>query len=295
MFRRWRLVLIVFVAIILAVILAQGPMRSRRQADSVPQKEAREPKAQPNQAERKCLRRIQELGGTAFDGHLRTPVSLEGSEQQILAEFIIETDNSPKQAAFTVVLNGCHNMDEMLRQVVSLGNVEQLSLAESGVTDDLLRKVGILHSLRLLYLTDTAITDVGLSYLGGLNELEMLGVGETAVSDQGLKHLEKLESLKGLSLEGLPITDRGLSHIAELGSLVALSLNGTQITDEGLTYLSGLGSLRGLDVQNTRVTESGVRRLKEALPECNIAMGSTSKKRGEIGKRGIWGQSFISH
>ncbi len=277
MFRRSRLILLVFVAAILAVIVAQGPMRSRRQADSdVAQEETGQAKAQPSQAQRKSLRRIKEMGGIAFDGHMRTPVALEDGEEQILTEFTIETDNSPKEAAFTVILNGYGDMDEVLRHVLSLGNVEQLSVAESGVTDDLLRKIGRLRALRLLYLTDTAIGDVGLSHLARLKQLEMLGLGRTAVTDEGLKHLEEMESLKGLSLKGLPISDEGLSHIARLGSLVALSLKGTQITDEGVRHLFDLGNLRGLDVQNTQVTDSGIRRLEEALPECNIATGSTS-------------------
>lgn len=274
MFRYTRLVIIVFVGIVLAVILIQGPMRSRRRTDAgVPLHGSWQPKVQPSQAEQNSLQRIHELGGIAFDGNLSTSVSLDGGQEGPLAEFVIETDNTPKGAAFTVVLNGSRNVDEVLGHVLSLRNVEQLSLAESGVTDGGLRKIGMLHGLRLLYLTNTAVTDAGLSHLSKLSELEMLGVGHTAISDRGLKHLENMESLKGLSLEGLPVTDEGLLYIARLDSLVTLSLKGTQITDEGLTCLSGLHELRGLDVRNTLVTNSGIRHLENVLPNCNIAIG----------------------
>ena len=263
--------MIVVVGTILAAIVAQGPMRTGYERDAaVRQQPVRQMKTQPTQAQRNSLRRIQQMGGTAFDGHLRTPVVLADREGRILAEFIIETDNRPKEAAFTVVLNGRRDIDEILRHAIALGNVEQLSLAESGITDDLLQKVGTLHNLRLLYLTDTRIGNVGVSHLGKLRALEMLGLRGTGVSDQGLTYLEQMESLKGLSLEGLPITDEGLAHIAGLDALVALCLKGTQVTDDGLEHLFVLPNLLGLDLQDTQVTAPGIERLTEALPNCKI-------------------------
>jgi internalin A len=49
-----------------------------------------------------------------------------------------------------------------------------------------------------------------------------------------------------------------------------LWLNGTKVTDSGLEHLKGLMRLKELDLSNTNVTDEGVKKLKKALPNCNI-------------------------
>ena len=48
------------------------------------------------------------------------------------------------------------------------------------------------------------------------------------------------------------------------------SLSGTTVTDAGLRYLKGTGKLETLKINGTKVTTQGVKKLQEALPNCQI-------------------------
>jgi hypothetical protein len=50
-----------------------------------------------------------------------------------------------------------------------------------------------------------------------------------------------------------------------------VDLDATQVTDAGLVHLQGLTSLRELRLARTQVTNGGVTRLRQALPNCQIA------------------------
>ena len=63
-------------------------------------------------------------------------------------------------------------------------------------------------------------------------------------------------------------------HLKGLTNLKYLDLDGnTQITDAGLEHLKGMTSLRGVELMRTSVTDEGVKRLQEALPDCEIIHG----------------------
>jgi hypothetical protein len=49
-----------------------------------------------------------------------------------------------------------------------------------------------------------------------------------------------------------------------------LYLSDTQVTDTGLEHLKGLTNLERLELNRTQVTDEGVRKLQEALPNCEI-------------------------
>ena len=49
-----------------------------------------------------------------------------------------------------------------------------------------------------------------------------------------------------------------------------LDLLGTEVTDAGLEHLKGLSELQSLDIHNTKVTDEGVKKLRQALPNCDI-------------------------
>ena len=66
------------------------------------------------------------------------------------------------------------------------------------------------------------------------------------------------------------VTDEGLRRVVNLTRLKWLWLSNTNITDAGLEHLSKVPSLEHVDLRKTPVTEEGVRRLRTALPRCNI-------------------------
>lgn len=66
------------------------------------------------------------------------------------------------------------------------------------------------------------------------------------------------------------LTDDDLRGIGQITSLRRLRVNGKDITDAGLEYLQGLTNLVYLYVYAEGSTEEGYKRLKQALPNCEI-------------------------
>lgn len=82
----------------------------------------------------------------------------------------------------------------MLRQILgdeSFGNVTEVLLANSQVTDVGLEHLAELTDLEILGLTDTQVTDGGLAHLAGLKNLDHLWLYDTQVTDAGIAELQK--------------------------------------------------------------------------------------------------------
>ena len=62
-------------------------------------------------------------------------------------------------------------------------------------------------------LVDTKITDAGLVHLKGLTNLQTLGLGFTKITGTGLVHLKGLTKLEMLSLYGTKVTDAGVAEL----------------------------------------------------------------------------------
>ena len=87
---------------------------------------------------------------------------------------------------------------------------------------------------------------------------------------EGLKHLDDLPMLNILNFTCTRLTDAGLVHLETLPNLRFLDLSGTQVSDAGLVHLETLTTLGSLDLTDTQVTPEGVKKLREALPRCEI-------------------------
>jgi hypothetical protein len=48
------------------------------------------------------------------------------------------------------------------------------------------------------------------------------------------------------------------------------TVNGTTVTDAGMEYLKGLSHLQEFRLSNNQVTWDGVKKLQQALPNCQI-------------------------
>jgi len=60
-------------------------------------------------------------------------------------------------------------------------------------------------------------------------------------------------------------------HLIGLTKLQHLNLTDTKITDTGLVHLKGLTNLEVLLLRRTKVTPAGVKKLQQALPNCDIS------------------------
>ncbi len=54
------------------------------------------------------------------------------------------------------------------------------------------------------------------------------------------------------------------------GVIVGLNLDGSKITDAGLSKLATLDKMRWIGLARSEVTDAGVKKLRKALPDCNV-------------------------
>jgi len=161
---------------------------------------------------------------------------------------------------------------DLLTLVNGLENLRFLSLADTDITNRCLSHLQGMKDLRELHLDNTKVNDDGLPLLTAFENLEILDLKETSVTNEGLARLKPLRNLRGLYLTRTSIGDAGLVHLSNFPKLQILILWQTKITDQGLVHLESLKNLQELILWNTDVTEEGARRLREALPDCDISL-----------------------
>lgn len=152
-----------------------------------------------------------------------------------------------------------------------LTQLQELNIScNDAVTDVGLKHLQGLTQLRKLNLGCTRITDAGLKYVKGMTELRELKVDCVKITDAGLGRLKELGKLEELDFGDSNITDVGLEQLRAFPNLRTLDLWGTAITDAGLVHLAELKQLTKIGLRSTKATDDGVRRLKQALPKCEI-------------------------
>jgi hypothetical protein len=65
-------------------------------------------------------------------------------------------------------------------------------------------------------------------------------------------------------------TDATFEPFTWMSRLRYLNLDNTQVTDITLERINGLNQLKHLRLRNTKVTDEGVRKLQQAVPNCEI-------------------------
>lgn len=143
-------------------------------------------------------------------------------------------------------------------------NLNVLNTSLPDLTDAGLEHLTVNENLSCLRLNGSKITGAGLEHVGKLAKLRILEVEDTRVGDAGLKHLAGLSELEYLFLTGTPITDDALVMIPELRKLWALKLDRTAVTDEGLSNFREFDSLKGVNflyLQHTKITDAGLAHL----------------------------------
>ncbi|MEZ5324133.1 MAG: c-type cytochrome domain-containing protein [Verrucomicrobiales bacterium] len=95
------------------------------------------------------------------------------------------------------------------------GNLLQVNIARTQVTDAGLPTVAKMANLTNLRLELTGVTDAGLDHLSGLANLEYLNLYGTKVSDAGLGKLAGLKKLKRVYLWQTGVTEEGAKKLAE--------------------------------------------------------------------------------
>lgn len=97
-----------------------------------------------------------------------------------------------------------------------------------------MEKLGDVHDI---YLMQTDITDAGLVHLKELTALRQLDLSCTRVTDAGLIHLKGLTKLERLVVEETKIGDAGLEHLAGMTNLRLVKLYDTEVSEAGVEKL----------------------------------------------------------
>ncbi len=122
--------------------------------------------------------RVAALGGRAT---VFRSAAYSGSEVLRCYSLVIGDDKT------RVVLTGGHVTDAALSVLDGLGNVCELRLDGSAVTDAGLRRIGGHKELTYLSLINTAVGDDGLAQLDQLTNLRELDLSHTRLTDAGLR------------------------------------------------------------------------------------------------------------
>jgi hypothetical protein len=156
-----------------------------------------------------------------------------------------------------------------LSPLADLPLLEKLVVCESPASD--LSPVTNLTHLRILTISETQVVD--LTPLANLTALEFLLLKGDSIDD--ITPLAHLANLRELTLEDTRTRD--FSPLAQLTNLKKLYLCGLHIDD---LPVQNLASLEILSVNTSDITHAEIRRLRRALPNCELWYSISARDAG---------------
>ena len=118
-----------------------------------------------------------------------------------------------------------------------------------------------------------AVQWLGVDYVAKVEKIELY-----YATDADLACVARLRQVRWLSLlRSIDLTDAGLAVLAPLTNLETLQISeAEQLTDSGIAHLEKLTSLKilRLDLGRAAVTPQAIERLRRALPNCRIEVGT---------------------
>lgn len=212
-------------------------------------------------------KRLKQIAATVFESGEEiveinaNRTQIKDDDLKLLAPLVHLTDLSLEKTKIS---------DAGLKHLADLPVLEWLNLYQTNVGDAGLKHVARFKNLQLLPIGETKVTDKGLVALRDMPQLTYLGLKANKVTDAGMVHLRGLTNLDGLHLGETGITDKGLESIAKAKKLERLWLNETAITDRSIPLLVTFSKLEELHIVNSKITPAGLKRLKRALPKCEV-------------------------
>ena len=152
-----------------------------------------------------------------------------------------------------------------LRQLTKFTALQRLDLNSIMVKDEDLQTLSMCKSLNTLRLKHTKVTGATLSKLHNLKNLTHLVLSNTELHNcKGqLSQLSKLK-LTSLELDSVGFTDSDLKELVALKRLESIQLKETAITPEGLNLLLELPKLKSLKFSENMVTSKDVEHFKNS-------------------------------
>jgi serine/threonine-protein kinase len=190
-------------------------------------------------------------------------------------------EDLPHQPMKVIDLQGRNLAQADLGQLAAFRHLEQVLLAQTGVSDEAMRPIARLPRLTHVDLAGTRITDSGLAQLRELPELLHLNVALTridgtglaqpgwprlrelrvdltSVGDNAIARWPFLPQLRVLGLTRAPVGDKALAHLRAATEMTNLDLTETRVTNAGLKHLRPLTHLNFLSLRGTQITGAGL-------------------------------------
>ncbi|NQU23252.1 MAG: hypothetical protein HQ567_18385 [Candidatus Nealsonbacteria bacterium] len=184
--------------------------------------------------------------------------------------------------ARTIHIKGTNAADDPLAEIAKLTKTEVLMAENFDFPEQGLKKLRSLENLEMLVLWGPHhLTSQSIEDLEQLKKLRVLGL--LSDSDPKGKTLETIGKLPDLEflLTGFSFKDDDLVHLKNPKNLRVLWFCNQKMTDAGLEHLVEIKTLKHLYVDAPNVTREGIKKLKAALPDCEIhACGITYGSRG---------------
>jgi hypothetical protein len=177
--------------------------------------------------------------------------------------------------------------DRWIKRVHNFTRLEELSLANTGLSDRGMPSLARLERLSSLNLANTAISNTGLEQIRGFTGLHYLSLAGTQISDDGLGCLSGMTELIFLDLSHIRVSDQGLKCLAKMHRLKSLNLSGTQIDNAGLPEIVAHKSLEDLYLDSTNIDDS-VLPLFQTCRLNLLRVGSTKITEAGLRKEAIY-------
>jgi hypothetical protein len=180
-----------------------------------------------------------------------------------------------KAEAFSPVGNRFTITGDGAAYLAGLPTLIELEIHSAALTGEGLEHLASLRHLKRLRLKGGSFTDDDLRFLAPLTNLESLEIVGTNIHGTGFRHLAGLSKVTDVCLEGRNVTDEAVPHLARLPSLRSVMIYGTRVTAAGLQGFRSAQRLRQMGLIPA-VTGDDTKRLKQALPNCNVLNGGKS-------------------
>jgi Leucine-rich repeat (LRR) protein len=178
-------------------------------------------------------------------------------------------------------LRGTKITDATLEFLSGVPSLEWLDIGWAQITDTGLAHLASLTNLHHLAMGGNKLTDTSLEFLRQMPQVEYLDLSGTQrtdsglwtlqLSDAGMQSVASVTELHDLSLAGTAVTGRGLSLLSSLNKLERLNLQGCRkLKEDAAITLAGFKHLRKLDLKESSLEADSVKRIRTALPDCEI-------------------------
>ncbi|MFO0821938.1 MAG: protein kinase [Gemmataceae bacterium] len=159
--------------------------------------------------------------------------------------------------------------------VLSIGGTAGIRIGEEarniGPADALPK--GPFRLTRASFVQNQKVTDAGLAALKNCTNLIEIQLQGSQIGDAGLVHLKGLKTVLFINLNSTKVTDAGLASLKDWNQIKSLNVGNTSVSDASVEMITQLKMLQSLIIVSSKISSESVKKLKAALPSCDIVAG----------------------